>query len=54
MRHWCEGAACAGLVLGPVRSSVLPFTLGVVTDGDEAGDTANRGFQLFYTQQLCP
>ena len=50
----CEDAACEGLVLGPVRSSVLPFTLGVVTDGDEAGDTANRGFQLFYTQQLCP
>ena len=36
-----------------VRSSVLPFTLGVVTDADETSDGSNRGFQLFYKQQPC-
>ena len=36
-----------------IRSSVLPFTLGVVTDADETSDGSNRGFQLFYKQQPC-
>ena len=41
------------LMIMMVRSSVLPFTLGVVTDADETSDGSNRGFQLFYKQQPC-
>ena len=41
------------MIMMIVRSSVLPFTLGVVTDADETSDGSNRGFQLFYKQQPC-
>ena len=41
------------MIMMMVRSSVLPFTLGVVTDADETSDGSNRGFQLFYKQQPC-
>lgn len=39
--------------LGAVYTTVLPFTLGVVTDSDETGDVSNRGFMLQYKQQPC-
>ena len=52
---YCPDTACAALVIGPVRSSVTPFTLGVFTDATEAatGETQNRGFHLMYRQQPC-
>lgn len=31
-----------------------PFVLYVVTDGDENGEIANRGFILNYQQIACP
>ena len=49
----CADSTCSALNLGPVRTSVLPFTLGVVTDGDETPDGSNKGFRLFYKQQPC-
>ena len=56
---FCTDAACtAPSTLGAVYSSVLPFTLGVVTNSDESGDgttgqPGNRGFMLQYSQQSC-
>ena len=44
---------CSNRILGAVYSSVLPFTLGVVTDSDETDDVSNRGFMLQYKQQPC-
>ncbi|XP_059486707.1 uncharacterized protein LOC132203168 isoform X2 [Neocloeon triangulifer] len=35
------------------RTLQMPFTLGVVTDGNENGDRANLGFNLAYQQLLC-
>ena len=51
----CADATCSANLLGSVRSAVIPFTLGVVTDGDEAtaGDVGNKGFRLFFSQQPC-
>lgn len=51
----CSDATCTANVLGPIRTSVIPFSLGVVTDADEttASDVGNTGFQLFYKQQPC-
>ena len=43
---------CTARAFGAVSSSVIPFTLGVVTDGAET-ETGNRGFRLFYRQQPC-
>lgn len=34
--------------------NVKPFILTVVTDGNEAMDSGNRGFALAYAQNLCP
>jgi len=52
---YCPDTACTALVIGPVKSSVTPFTLGVFTDAteDPAADTQNRGFNLMYRQQPC-
>ena len=56
---FCGDATCSANVLGAVYTSVLPFTLGVVTNTDEtdgAGtieDKSNRGFMLQYKQQPC-
>lgn len=45
--------ACT-MEIGPVRSSVTPFTLGVHTDATEiAPDAKNRGFHLMFRQQPC-
>lgn len=51
----CANADCDANLLGAVRSEVIPFTLGVVTDGDEAtlSDVGNKGFRLFFSQQPC-
>ena len=52
----CSDDQCtAPNVLGAIRTSVIPFSLGVVTDADEstASDVGNTGFQLFYKQQPC-
>lgn len=40
-------------VSAEVISSVLPFTLGVVTNDHEKSSEMNRGFKLDYRQQLC-
>merc|ERR1711971_539770 len=52
----CLDATCAatatGRDFGAVTSSVIPFTLGVVTDSAET-ETGNRGFRLFFRQQPC-
>ena len=54
---YCPDAACAANVIGPVKSGVTPFTLGVITDAVEAAGGAdgkrNRGFNLMYRQQPC-
>ena len=51
----CQDDTCSSLALGPVRTSVIPFTMGVVTDATEdlTVDIANRGFELIYKQQPC-
>ena len=51
----CADDTCSANLLGSVRSAVIPFTLGVVTDGDEAtlSDVGNKGFRLFFSQQPC-
>ena len=50
----CSASDCSSdSTLGPVYTSVLPFTLGVVTDSDESSDNKNRGFMLQYKQQPC-
>ena len=50
---FCSDDTCSANSLGAVSTSVLPFTLGVVTDENEDGDTANKGFMLQYQQQPC-
>ena len=50
---YCPDAACAALVIGPIRSGVTPFTLGVHTDATEGTDMQNRGFNLMFRQQPC-
>jgi len=66
---YCAADSCdktsSGRALGGVRSGVTPFTLGVVTDRDEAArsgggggaaanaDSMNRGFRLNYRQHPC-
>jgi hypothetical protein len=59
---YCEaqttGTGCDARV-GAVTTFTKPFILGVVTDSDEGADvtnptdTANRGFNLLYSQQPC-
>ena len=54
----CADDTCSANLLGSVRSEVIPFTLGVVTDDEEAStgtgtETGNRGFRLFFRQQPC-
>ena len=51
----CADDTCSANLLGSVRSAVIPFTLGVVTDSDEAtlSDVGNKGFRLFFSQQPC-
>merc|ERR1711879_478639 len=48
----CEDDTCNTRELGAVSSSVIPFTLGVVTDSEEP-EEGNRGFRLFFKQQPC-
>ncbi|KAK5640484.1 hypothetical protein RI129_011295 [Pyrocoelia pectoralis] len=53
-----DGAALSadrycGSMFTPVTSSSTPFVLYTVTNGNEATDSANRGFSLSYTQQQC-
>ena len=50
---FCADDTCSANTLGAVSSSVLPFTLGVVTNADETNDMANKGFNLNYRQQPC-
>ena len=51
---YCPDTACTALVIGPVKSAVTPFTLGVFSDATEpTTDTQNRGFNLMYRQQPC-
>ncbi|XP_048515564.1 uncharacterized protein LOC105693258 [Athalia rosae] len=38
----------------PVTTTLKPFVLYVVTDANEVGDIANRGFILNYQQIACP
>jgi len=50
---YCSNAAC-DLVVGPVKSLVTPFTIGVFTDSQEdTADELNRGFALQYRQHPC-
>ncbi|XP_055528455.1 uncharacterized protein LOC129720768 [Wyeomyia smithii] len=42
-----------GLGLAATTSATLPFVLFYVTDTNDAGDVANRGFSLQYTQNAC-
>ena len=43
------------MVVGPVKSLVTPFTLGVYTDSTEpaATEKLNRGFMLKFRQRPC-
>lgn len=43
-----------GLGLNPTTSSVLPYVIYAITDGDENLDIGNRGFALAYSQNQCP
>ncbi|XP_053686800.1 uncharacterized protein LOC128736348 [Sabethes cyaneus] len=42
-----------GLGLNTITSETTPFNLFYVTNGDDTGDVANRGFNLLYTQNAC-
>nr|CAH7743150.1 unnamed protein product [Callosobruchus chinensis] len=42
-----------GNLFPTIITSSKPFVLRVVTDNNEVGDAANRGFSLDYTQQAC-
>jgi len=52
---YCPDAACSASELGPVISTVTPFSIGVFTDNTEVSgtDDLNRGFRLNYRQQPC-
>ncbi|XP_019870330.2 uncharacterized protein LOC109598852 [Aethina tumida] len=56
--HYTNGTAIdadrfCGNQFIPLVSSSKPFVLTVVTNKDEVGDVANRGFSLNYEQQAC-
>ncbi|XP_058456837.1 cubilin-like [Malaya genurostris] len=42
-----------GLGLDSLTSGTQPFILYYITDADDAGDVANRGFRLEYSQNSC-
>ncbi|XP_053686199.1 uncharacterized protein LOC128735735 [Sabethes cyaneus] len=42
-----------GLGLGPTTSGTTPFVVYYVTNANDNGDVANRGFRLAYTQNGC-
>ena len=46
-------AIVRGKELGPVKSGVTPFVIGVVTDDMEEATEKTRGFQLKFRQQPC-
>ena len=56
---WCTALPFNMYIIYNLRSYNTPFMLGVVFDEDEnfyenwTKDTKNRGFRLFYQQNLC-
>ena len=50
---YCTGEATCTENIGAVTTFTKPFIIGVMSDDSETNDSANRGFNLLYSQQPC-
>ena len=50
---YCTGENQCTPNIGAVTTFTKPFIIGVMSDDSETGDSANRGFNLLYSQQPC-